>query len=246
MENNEQPSQEQSSSTQTSTPATPTTTNGFESLVQQKNSDYVTQQNIISDLREQYNASINEVKSYKKELEALKEALNALQQQQQNQLQQQPQTPNQGFDIEAYKQQILDGVNKELNDYKTQAFINNEIATTTAEINSQYQTVSQTMFDEFIDWTKQLYGENFFNQMKPQAIRPTLKMLFDNYYQLTIQPKDGHANSLNLNSSSQPIVNQTTTTDLHKQAVLANLEQVLKRQVGLNDAQIQEHLKKVK
>lgn len=246
MENNEQPSQEQPSSTQTSTPATPTTTNGFESLVQQKNSDYVTQQNIISDLREQYNASINEVKSYKKELEALKEALNALQQQQQNQLQQSPQTPNQGFDIEAYKQQILDGVNKELNDYKTQAFINNEIATTTAEINSQYQTVSQTMFDEFIDWTKQLYGENFFNQMKPQAIRPTLKMLFDNYYQLTIQPKDGHANSLNLNSSSQPIVNQTNPTDLHKQAVLANLEQVLKRQVGLNDAQIQEHLKKVK
>lgn len=249
MENNEQPNQEQSSTTQPASTQQPTT-NGFESLVQQKNSDYVTQQNIISDLREQYNASINEVKSYKKELEALKEALNALQKQQQNQLQQQNQpeatNPSQGFDIEAYKKQILDGVNKELNDYKTQAFINNEIATTTAEINSQYQTVSQTMFDEFIDWTKQLYGENFFNQMKPQAIRPTLKMLFDNYYQLTIQPKDGHANSLNLNSSSQPIVNQTNPTDLHKQAVLANLEQVLKRQVGLNHEQIQAHLKKVK
>lgn len=241
------PQPEQQEQTQEPTPQTPT--NGFESLVQQKNSDYVAQQNIITNLREEYNASINEVKSYKKELEALKEALNALQKQQQNQLQQQNQpeasTP-QGFDVEAYKKQILEDVNNQLNQIKTQDLINNEIRLATADLNSKYQSLSQGMFDEFISWTKQLYGDNFFVNMKPQAIRPTLKMLFDNYYQLTVQPKDGQTNTLNLNSSSQPIVNQTNNTDLHKQAVLANLEQVLKRQVGLNDEQIKAYLQKVK
>ena len=241
--------QEQTDSQPEQKPQTPTT-NGFESLVQQKNSDYVAQQNIITNLREEYNASINEVKSYKKELEALKEALNALQkQQQQNQLQQQNQpeasTP-QGFDVEAYKKQILEDVNNQLNQIKTQDLINNEIRLATTDLNNKYQSLSQGMFDEFISWTKELYGDNFFAQMKPQAIRPTLKMLFDNYYQLTVQPKDGQTNTLNLNSSSQPIVNQTNNTDLHKQAVLANLEQVLKRQVGLNDEQIKAYLQKVK
>ena len=239
--------QEQTDSQPEQKPQTPTT-NGFESLVQQKNSDYVAQQNIITNLREEYNASINEVKSYKKELEALKEALNALQKQQQNQLQQQnPETSTpQGFDVEAYKKQILEDGNNQLNQIKTQDLINNEIRLATTDLNNKYQSLSQGMFDEFISWNKELYGDNFFAQMKPQAIRPTLKMLFDNYYQLTVQPKDGQTNTLNLNSSSQPIVNQTNTTDLHKQAVLANLEQVLKRQVGLNDEQIKAYLQKVK
>ena len=234
--------QEQTDSQPEQKPQTPTT-NGFESLVQQKNSDYVAQQNIITNLREEYNASINEVKSYKKELEALKEALNALQKQQQNQPE--ASTP-QGFDVEAYKKQILEDVNNQLNQIKTQDLINNEIRLATTDLNNKYQSLSQGMFDEFISWTKELYGDNFFAQMKPQAIRPTLKMLFDNYYQLTVQPKDGQTNTLNLNSSSQPIVNQTNNTDLHKQAVLANLEQVLKRQVGLNDEQIKAYLQKVK
>ncbi|MBC9703380.1 MAG: hypothetical protein H9W83_12920 [Leuconostoc sp.] len=144
--------QEQTDSQPEQKPQTPTT-NGFESLVQQKNSDYVAQQNIITNLREEYNASINEVKSYKKELEALKEALNALQKQQQNQLQQQNQpeasTP-QGFDVEAYKKQILEDVNNQLNQIKTQDLINNEIRLATTDLNNKYQSLSQGMFDEFI------------------------------------------------------------------------------------------------
>lgn len=239
--------QEQTDSQPEQKTQTPTT-NGFESLVQQKNSDYVAQQNIITNLREEYNASINEVKSYKKELEALKEALNALQQQQKQQTQPEATTnPSQGFDVEAYKKQILEDVNNQLNQIKTQDLINNEIRLATTDLNNKYQSLSQGMFDEFISWTKELYGDNFFAQMKPQAIRPTLKMLFDNYYQLTVQPKDGQTNTLNLNSSSQPIVNQPSNdAALHKQAVLANLEQVLKRQVGLNETQIKAYLQKVK
>lgn len=90
------------------------------------------------------------------------------------------------------------------------AQIVNEINST---LLSKYSGVDTNLVSEFYRQTEATYGKEFFRNIKVEAIKPTIDLLFDKFYKDTFKSKDGSGHTLPQGGEVNQLINQKPLTE---------------------------------
>lgn len=128
--------------------------------------------------------------------------------------------------------------------------LNQIIDETNSGLLNNYKGVDLNLVSEFYKQTEATYGKEFFKNIKFEAIKPTINLLFDNFYKSALKIKDGSNHNLPNGGEISQVINQRPSptnalSEAELQARNSVLRQVLKR-TGFSEEKINEKLKLVK
>lgn len=128
--------------------------------------------------------------------------------------------------------------------------LNQIIDETNSGLLTNYKGVDADLVSAFYKQIETTYGKEFFKNIKVEAIKPTINLLFDNFYKSALKTKDGSNHSLPNGGEINQVINQRTNTasglsDIEEKASDYILTRVLK-QTGLPDEKVSEKIKLAK